>query len=49
MSKGKFVAFTLIAASLLSWQIAGVNLATSSTSGVVDPCSSLSSSAGGGS
>ena len=41
MSKGKFVAFALIAASLLSWQIAGVNNATSGTSGIVDPCSSL--------
>jgi hypothetical protein len=47
MSKGKFVAFTLIAAALLSWQVAGVNIATSGTSGVVSPCSSLSSDAGG--
>lgn len=41
MSKGKFVAFSLIAAALLSWQIAGVNNATSGTSGIVDPCSSI--------
>jgi len=47
MSKGKFVAFSLIAAALLSWQIAGVDIATSGTSGVVDPCSSDASSAGG--
>jgi hypothetical protein len=47
MSKGKFVAFSLIAAALLSWQIAGVNIATSGTSGIVDPCSSLASSTGG--
>jgi hypothetical protein len=47
MSKGKFVAFSLIAAALLSWQVAGVNIATSGTSGVVDPCISSASSAGG--
>jgi hypothetical protein len=41
MSKAKFVAFSLIAAALLSWQIAGVNNATSGASGIVDPCSSL--------
>jgi hypothetical protein len=41
MSKAKFVAFSLIAAALLSWQIAGVNNATSGTSGIVDPCSSI--------
>lgn len=44
MSKGKLVAFSLIAAALLSWQVAGVNIATS---GVVEPCSSTAVSAGG--
>lgn len=47
MSKGKVVAFSLIAAALLSWQVSGVNIATSGTSGVVEPCSSSASSAGG--
>jgi hypothetical protein len=37
MSKGKFVALSLIAATLLSWQVASVDIATS---GVVEPCSS---------
>ena len=37
MSKGKFVALSLIAAALLSWQVASVDTATS---GVVDACSS---------
>jgi hypothetical protein len=37
MSKGKFVALSLIAAALLSWQVASVDIATS---GVVEPCSS---------
>lgn len=47
MSKGKFVAFSLIAAALLSWQIASVDTATSGTSGVIDACASDASSAGG--
>lgn len=47
MSKGKFVAFSLIAAALLSWQIAGVNFATSGTAGIVDGCESEASYLGG--
>jgi hypothetical protein len=47
MSKRKVVAFSLIAAALLSWQVSGVNIATSSSSGVVEPCSSSASSIGG--
>jgi hypothetical protein len=38
MSKGKFVALSVIAAALLSWQVASVDIATS---GVVEPCSSM--------
>jgi len=44
MFKGKFVALTLIAAILLSWQVASVDNATS---GVVQPCSSTAVSLGG--
>jgi hypothetical protein len=47
MSKGKIVAFSLIAAALLSWQIASVNTATSGASGIVDACASDANSAGG--
>jgi hypothetical protein len=44
MFKGKFIALSLIAAALLSWQVMGVG---SVSSGIVDPCSSTATSAGG--
>ena len=46
MFKGKLVVLSLIAAALLCWQVmpASVNTANS---GIVDPCSSSASSAGG--
>jgi hypothetical protein len=46
MLKGKLVVLSLIAAALLCWQVmpASVN---SANSGIVDPCSSSASSAGG--
>jgi hypothetical protein len=46
MFKGKFVVLAVLATALLSWQMmpAGVD---SANSGIVDPCSSTASSAGG--
>jgi len=44
MLKGKFVVLSLVAAALLCWQVAGVSTVNS---GVVDPCNSTASSAGG--
>jgi hypothetical protein len=44
MFKGKFVVLSLIAAALLSWQVAGVDNANS---GIVEPCSSTASAAPG--
>jgi hypothetical protein len=46
MFKGKFVVLSLIAAALLCWQILPTSVDTVN-SGVVEPCSSTASSAGG--
>jgi len=44
MLKGKFAVLSLVAAALLCWQVAGVSTVNS---GIVDPCNSTASSAGG--
>lgn len=46
MFKGKFIVLAIVAATLLSWQMmpAGVD---SANSGIVDPCSSTATGAGG--
>jgi hypothetical protein len=46
MFKGKLVFLSLIAAALLSWQVMPASVDTAN-SGIVDPCSSFASSAGG--
>jgi hypothetical protein len=46
MFKGKFVVLSLIAAALLCWQILPTNVETVN-SGIVEPCSSSATSAGG--
>ena len=44
MLKGKFAVLSLVAAALLCWQVAGVSTVNS---GIVDPCNSTASTAGG--
>jgi hypothetical protein len=44
MLKGKFAVLSLVAGALLCWQVAGVSTVNS---GIVDPCNSTASSAGG--
>lgn len=46
MFKGKLVVLSLIAAALLCWQVMPASVDTAN-SGIVDPCSSFASSAGG--
>lgn len=46
MLKGKLVVLSLIAAALLCWQVMPASV-DSANSGIVDPCSSSASSAGG--
>ena len=46
MNKGKFVVLSLIAAALLSWQMMPTGVDTAN-SGIVNPCSSTASAAGG--
>jgi hypothetical protein len=46
MFKGKLVVLSLIAAALLCWQVMPASV-DSANSGIVDPCSSFASSAGG--
>lgn len=47
MFKGKFLVLTLVAAALLCWQVMPASV-DSANSGIVDPCSSLATTAGGG-
>ena len=46
MFKGKFVALSLLAAALLCWQIMPAAV-DSANSGIVDPCSTTATTAGG--